>query len=113
MVLSNSVELIFFVCVYLGCFTIGRNGHLVIWEPSIEVQDLQSMKDNENIKAKAAEKELEEPDDISENEDNAAAESVAAANNDNKPSKLFYSKKSKHFLRDALPKDPSTKGELS
>ena len=52
------------MCTYLGCFTIGRNGHLVIWEPSIEVQDLQSMKDNENIKAKAAEKELEEPDDI-------------------------------------------------
>jgi hypothetical protein len=50
---------------------------------------------------------------LSENEDNAAAESVAAANNDNKPSKLFYSKKSKHFLRDALPKDPSTKGKLS
>ena len=99
--------------MYLGCFTIGRNGHLVIWEPSIEAQDLQSMKDNENIKAKAAEKELEEPDDISENEDNAAAETVAAANNDNKPSKLFYSKKSKHFLRDALPKDPTTKGKLS
>ena len=69
---------------------------MLIWEPSIEVQDLQSMKDNENIKAKAAEKELEEPDDISENENNAA-ETVAAANNDNKPSKLFYSKKSKHL----------------
>ena len=46
------------------CDIATRNGHLVIWEPSIEVQDLQSMKDNENIKAKAAEKELEEPDDI-------------------------------------------------
>ena len=98
--------------MYSGCFTVGRNGHLVIWEASIEVQDLQSMKDNQNIKAKAAEKELEEPDDISENEDNAA-ESIATANNDNKPSKLFYSKKSKHFLRDALPKDPTAKGKFN
>ena len=75
------------------------------------MQDLKRCENNEitpsknNIKDD--DKELEEPDDISENENNV--ESVIATKNDNKPSKLYYSRKTKHFLRDALPKDPNGK----
>ena len=75
------------------------------------MQDLQRCEKNEitpsKSNLKADDKELEEPDDISENENNV--ESVIATKNDNKPSKLYYSRKTKHFLRDALPKDPNGK----
>ena len=100
------IKSIFFLC--LGCFTLGRNGHLVVWEPSFDLPDLQTSKDKD-IKpvAKTDNKDQDEPDDVTETENNV--ESLTANESDNKSSKLYYSRKSKHFLRDALPKDPKGK----
>lgn len=90
---SDPIVATFFEEDSLGCFTLGRNGLLVHWEPSLELSDLTPIE--EIAKAKKADNE-EEEDVI---EDKEEAEVLNAQNDGNKSSKLFYSRKSKQFLR--------------
>lgn len=96
---ADPVVATFFEEDSLSCFTLGRNGQLVHWESSLELDELQP------VNAKIAKKDDEdvEEDIIPENDDEQV-EAVVANSDANKASKIHYSRKSKHFLRDALPK---------
>ena len=103
---SDPVIAAFFQQNSLGCFTLGRNGHLVHWEPSLELNELDPMQRPTKKEKKKSDE--NEEDDITEEQKH---ESIDSSEQENSASRLFYSRKSKHFLRDALPKDDKSKAK--
>ena len=98
----------------LDCYTLGRNGHLVIWEPSFTLEELIPDESSEReYKKKSKEDADMEEDDVKTNmeDDQRDEENVESLNADSilpktsEKSRLYYSRKSRHFLRDVLPKD--------
>ena len=99
---SDPVVATFFRDDSLECFTLGRNGQLVHWEPSMKMEDLKVISANDKVVQKKDKfDDNEEEDDITEDQ-NDKHESINANDDTNKTSKLFYSRKSRHFLRNAL-----------
>ena len=105
---SDPIIASFFEKNSLTCYSVSRNGHLVHWEPSIEIEDLIPI-EIEGDKRKYQKKSDEEEDDIETNLENEQieenVENITADTDTTKSSKLYYSRKSRHFLRDSLPKD--------
>jgi periodic tryptophan protein 2 len=118
---SDPIVSSFFEEDSLNCYTLSRNGHLVHWEASLEPEELVPLKKLEqkkkggkkSNKKKGDDEEEEEEDDMPENleEDNTEdkADAVTADNETSQASKLFYTRKFRHFLRDALPKEEQKK----
>ena len=116
---SDPIVATFFEKDSLICYTISRNGHLVLWEPSLNLDELiplelENQTTHKSKKKNSKENEGEQDDDVDpnnlEDEPNEANVETDSANADTtKASKLFYSRKSKTFLRDALPGDKDAK----
>ena len=94
---SDPIVKISFESNSLDCFTLSRGGHLLIWEPSLQLKDLQP----ERKKEKASDKEEENEDD--DFEERQKAETLSTDEQKQSVTKFYYSRKAKHFLRDALP----------
>lgn len=109
---SDPIVKVSFESKSLNCFTLSRGGHLLVWEPSLQLEDLQpETKEASSTSSKKQKK----PDDDEEEEDNFAerqAETLTTEE-EKKESKFFYSRKSKHFLRDALPSSGASSEETA
>ena len=100
---SDPIVKVSFESKSLNCFTLSRGGQLLVWEPSLQLEDL--LPEVKDASAKSSTKQKKE-DEEEEEEDNFAdrqAETLTTEEEGKKKSKFFYSRKGKYFLRDALP----------
>lgn len=126
---SEPIVNVFFEKDSLTCYTLSRNGHLLIWKPSLEQDQLEkeTLKKEEKVinerstnKNEAKEgiqetdsEEEEEHDQIHDNEglqenENKETAIVASVEEQSPNSKFFYTRVGRHFLRDALPQEEKT-----
>ena len=104
---------VFFEKDSLCAYTVSRNGHLAVWESSLEPQDLKTLV---REKAKGKKKRKKQKSDGDESEDEVPneeedrgegnVETVDAAGGDQQTKeegKLFYKRRARHFLKDILP----------
>ncbi len=108
---TEEVRAVFFERDSLMCYTLSRNGHLAVWESSVELADLRKgrFKSKKSFKKRKEEEEEEEKseDDISEEKNQGRVKEVHAleAEKQEEDDKFFYKRLSKHFLRDNLPQE--------
>ncbi|TRY72244.1 hypothetical protein TCAL_08454 [Tigriopus californicus] len=82
----------------LNCFTVSRNGHLAIWESSLEVAEL--VPGTRKIARQGQQKKEEESED---DMNPPSAEMKEEVDDPNRSKRVKYSRLARHFLKDALP----------
>ena len=120
---SEPITNVFFYKNSLTCLTLSRNGHLLIWKPSVELNELEKeacktekqekretigkeIGSSQEIESISSEDEIQNmsPDEAEKSDEND--KNVMSATNEMKDStKFFYTRVARHFLRDALPQE--------
>jgi len=106
--MSDPVVGCFFESSSLDCYSVSRGGQLAVWESSIEVNDLETQKDQKEKKKR----DKEEDEDIGDDTDKA--EELTANDSTTEQSKMVYRRSARHFLKDHLENEGRGRGvELS
>ncbi len=103
---TGPVRAVFFEQDSFSCYTVSQNGHLAIWECSIDPNDLKKKtRDRQTAtkKRKEVEKEENSEDDIQNEEQSEEDKALSAAQE--VEHKLYYKRLARHFLRDHLPQE--------
>ena len=79
----------------------------MLWEASLQASDLKPKEEKSEVKKD----DENEDDDVPEQDQNV--QELEAKTESNSKSKLFYSRSSRHFLKDALPLDSKAKVDLT
>ena len=120
---SEPIVNVFFQENSLTCYTLSRNGHLLMWKPSVEHNELEketnkdkrsevsiaTMKHDKKLDADDNNADYERDEfmnDDEEQEDKNNKKSIIASEEDQaQNSNFFYTRVGRHFLRDALPQE--------
>ena len=125
---SEPIVNVFFQKDSLKCYTLSRNGHFLVWQCSIELNELEkeTEQDRKSKLPKKKRTNAVDPDDTKNGdleecdseidelqgsidglEDDMDNKKFVMANEEEqrKTTKLFYTRIKRHFLRDALPKE--------
>jgi periodic tryptophan protein 2 len=112
---------VFFDKDSLCAYTVSRNGHLAVWESSLEPTELTSARGDKKAsktrkKTKNKESDQDSEDEVPNEEEEGAdneglkVETLEAGENETKDEetkgeKLFYKRNARHYLKDSLPED--------
>ena len=109
--LSETCISTFFETLSLDCYSISKGGHLLVWESNIGLEDLvpsTGEKTSKKKKKKSLE-DKEEEDDIEETENGENDKTQTITADDNEVSRVVYKRNSRHFLKDHLEAEKTTR----
>jgi len=113
--LSETCISTFFETLSLDCYSISKGGHLLVWESNIGLEDLvpYTGEKTSKKKKKKSQEDKEEEDDIEETENGENDKTQTITADDNEVSRVVYKRNSRHFLKDHLEAEKTTRPDLT
>ena len=111
--LSDSCVATFFETNSLDCYSLSAGGHLLAWESSIGIEDLQPGNPEQR---KPPKKKAEEEDDellVTEEGANNQTETLTTDQTSSETARVLYKRSARHFLKDHLEKEAGRDTQLT